>query len=339
MKKVDLRQIIPAIRRHHRWLAASLWVGLLLGVVMAQGQASVHGQIFLPTGQPIQEVIRFTLTSDDPRLAIQHHFTDSQGRFVLRGLAPLRSYTITVESDGRRFATTTWVFLAQHRGYVPVNLLALEKERARRPEAVSAGTLAHPPAKKAFELYQEAMQDIQKGKTKPAEEKLRRAIELDAGFVDAYNELAVLQMGKKDYAGAESLLRRALEKDPEALHPLLNLGISLNFLARHQEAITPLRHVLQQSPHLLVAHVHLGIALLETDQLAEAEPCLVRGTKASGLEQALAYLYLGKLYAQTGDIPKAVATWKTYLQIDPKSPNADRIRALLRQLGHPEEKR
>jgi len=296
----------------------------------------MQGQVFLPTGDPLTEVVRLALKGDDPRRDVEFVFTDGQGRFILRGLAPLRTYTLTIESDGRRYATTTVTFYAQPRGYIPVNLLPLEKKEVPpRPGVVSVSRLRRSPDREAARLYQEALEEIERGRLASAEEKLRRALKRDADFVEAYNELAVLQMGKKAYAEAERLLRRALETDPEALHPLLNLGICLNHLGRHQEAIGPLRRVLEQSPHWLAAHVHLGIALLESDEVQAAEPHLLRGTKADGLERALAYLYLGKLYAQTGQIPKAVEAWNVYLQMDPNSPNAERIRALLGQLGYP----
>ncbi len=300
-------------------------------------QVSMQGQVFLPSGDPIQEVVRLALKGDDPRRDVEFVFTDGQGRFILRGLVPLRTYTLTVEGDGRRYATTTVTFTAQPRGYVPVNLLPLEvKEAPPRPGTVAVSRLKRQPEKGAAKLYREAVEEIGKGKLASAEEKLRRAIERDAEFVEAYNELAVLQMGKKAYAEAERVLRQALEKDPEALYPLLNLGICLNYLGRHQEAIAPLRRVLEQSPQWLTAHVHLGIALLESEGNEEAESHLLRGTRAEGLERALAYLYLGKLYAQTGRIPKAVDAWKIYLTLDPNSPNAARIRALLAQLGYPQ---
>ena len=298
----------------------------------------MRGQVFLPSGDPVHEVIRLTLKGDDPRRDVEFIFTDGQGRFILQGLMPLRTYTLTIEGDGRRYATTTVTFIAQPRGYVPVNLLPLEaKEVPPRPGVVSVSRLKRVPDKEAAKLYREALEEIKRGKLASAEEKLRKAIKRDAEFVEAYNELAVLQMGKKAYAEAERWLRLALEKDPEALHPLLNLGICLNYLGRHRDALVPLRRVLEHNPTGVTAHVHLGIALLESDLLEEAEPHLVRGTQAEGLERALAHLYLGKLYVQTGQIPKAVEAWKVYLEMDPNSPNAERLRVLLAQLGYPQK--
>jgi len=329
----------------NHWVTVIRFRGLVLfgaSFLLLRGagwaQVSMQGQVFLPTGDPLQEVVRLALKGDDPRRDVEFVFTDGQGRFILRGLAPLRTYTLTIEGDGRRYATTTVTFYAQPRGYLPVNLLPLEKKEAPpRPGTISISRLRRAPDKEAARLYQEALEEIERGKLASAEEKLRRALKRDAEFVDAYNELAVLQMGKKAYAEAERLLRQALEKDPEALYPLLNLGICLNHLGRYREATVPLRRVLEQSPNWLTAHVHLGIALLESDDVQEAESHLVRGTKAEGLERALAYLYLGKLYAQTGQIPKAVEAWNVYLQMDPNSPNAERIRALLAQLGYPQK--
>jgi tetratricopeptide (TPR) repeat protein len=227
-------------------------------------------------------------------------------------------------------------FYAQARGYVPVNLRPFEEKPAPK-----AGLISVPSSKseKASKLYAEALRDLQNGKLKSAEEKLRRAIEEDPDFTEAYNELASLQINKKQYAAAEALLRRALLKDPQSTEALLKLGICLNYLGRHREAKELLNEALKRSPNLISAHVHLGIALLETDQIAEAEPHLLRGMGASGRDQALAYLYLGKLYAEVGDVDKAIANWRIYLQLDPNSPNAERVRALLAQLGHPIDKR
>ena len=56
------------------------------------------------------------------------------------------------------------------------------------------------------------------------------------------------------------------------------------------------------------------------------------GAQAEGPDQVLAYLFLGKLYAGTGELGQAVAAWDKYLELDPNSANAARVRELLTQI-------
>lgn len=305
---------------------------------MAQG-VRVRGQIYLPTGKPIGEVTRFGLSSEDMRIGVRYEFTDSQGRFTLQSLSPDTYYTLTVESDERTYATTTVSFLATLHLYLPIHLNPLPKPASTATEpTVSTSALAHQPSKEAVELFKEGHAAREKKQFEKAADKFRRAIELDPLYVEAYNDLAGLEMDKKNYAQAESLLRQALEKDSNSPTVLLNLGISLTYLGRYAEAIEPLRRALRLRPQWLAPDAYLGLALLETDQIAEAEQHLVRATAAGSREEAIAYLYLGKLYAQSGEVEKAVSAWNQYLEKDPNSPNASRVRALLAQLGHPPQK-
>lgn len=307
--------------------------------LLAEAQVRARGQIFLPNGQAIGGVTRIMLSSEDARRAPEYLFTDSQGRFHLQGLSLNQWYAITVESDAQSYATTVERFLAGTGNYVPIHLRPLERvSEPRQPPTVSARQLAHQPPAEALNFYLQALRAIENKKPEQATQKLRRAVALDPGYVDAYNELAVLAMGEKKYAEAESFLRRALAKDPEAPHPLLNLGITLDYLGRYADAVEPLQKLLQLRPRWLAPHAYLGIALLETDQVTEAEPHLQQATRADPREQALAYLYLGKLYAQTGERDQAMAAWTSYLEKDPDSPNATRVRALLAELGHPPQK-
>jgi len=320
---------------------ASIFCFLLAADTALAQRMRLRGQIYLPNGQPIGAVTRLLLTSEDPRRIPEHHFTDSQGRFHLQDLAAGQWYAITVESDGERYGTTVERFIAGPgpTGRLEIHLRPLEEAKAQTSvPTVSAQRLAHQPPQDARKLYQQALRAIEKQQPEQAKQQLGRAIELDPGYVSAYNELAVLLLGEKNYAEAESLLRRALENDPEAPYPLLNLGITLNYLGRYSEAREPLQKVLKLRPQWLATHAYLGIALLETGQVTEAEAHLVRATRADGREQALAYLYLGKLYAQSGEVEKAVAAWNSYLEKDPDSPNARLVRELLTQLGHPPQK-
>lgn len=191
-------------------------------------------------------------------------------------------------------------------------------------------------------------------------ERLQPALQHDAKYAAARNEgavlgdprhvggsnsLAELWMSVRKYEEAESLLRRTVEEDPDAPRALLNWGITLCYLGRYADAQQPLSKLIRLRPHWLTPHVYLGIALLETGQPAEAQANLERATGSDEYfgrklpegspEQALTYLYLGRLYAQQREPEKAAAAWRTYLEKDPDSPNAPRVRELLAEFGCP----
>ena len=106
--------------------------------------------------------------------------------------------------------------------------------------------------------------------------------------------------------------------DPKSVHALLNLGITRIHLAKYEEAADPLREALRLEPGLVAAHQNLGAALVETDQFDEAQSELLRAAKSPDADQAMVELYLGKLYARTGDFDKSIASFNNYLEKPPR---------------------
>ncbi len=307
------------------WLICSF----LPGNLQAQGGFRLRGQVFLPTGQPLAAVTRIILVSEDARRNPEYHFTDSKGWFYFQGLSANVWYRVVVETDEKTYATTEVSFLGS-QGSVSVHLRPLDQPKVQaRPPIVSANRLRHQPPKEAVKAYEQALQAINQHQREQAKESLHRALALDPDYVNAYNDLAVIHMGEKNYAEAESLLRRALEADPKSVHALLNLGITLNHAQKYSDAVAPLREALRLEPGLVKAHQHLGLALVETDQFAEAEQELTRATKSPEGNEPLTHLYLGKLYARTGDFEKSVAEFNVYLQKAPNALNAAEVRALI----------
>ncbi len=307
------------------WLVCSF----LPGDLQAQGGFRIRGQVFLPSGQPVAAVTRVILMSEDPRRNPEYYFTDSKGWFYFQGLSANVWYRVVVETDEKTYATTDVSFLGS-QGSVSVHLRPLDepKSQAHSP-TVSANQLAHQPPKEALKAYEQALQAINQRQREQAKESLRRAIALDPDYVNAYNDLAVIHMGEKKYLEAEALLRRALASDPKFIHSLLNLGITLNHLQKYTDAILSLREALRLEPGLVAARLHLGIALVEIDQLKEAEQELLRASKSTGADEATTQLYIGKLYARTGEFEKSVTALNAYLLKVPNAPNAPEVRALI----------
>jgi Tfp pilus assembly protein PilF len=317
-------------------LAALFVLAAGIGLHAQQGQnTSVRGRIFLPDGAPLAEVVPVLLASEDARFVPETYYTDSKGWFYLRGLRLNSRYSVIVESDGKSWATTTETFFVNDRNtvFLNINLRPLENvEAVAKAGTVSVQQLQYKPRPDAKRAYDEGQKAVADKNVDLARQKFRHAVELDPNYVAAHNDLAAVEITQKRYAEAEPLLRAALEKDPEAPLALLNLGIVLDHLGRYEEAVPVLRKSLQLRPHWVPTKVYLGIALVETNELAEAEPFLLRGVRATGREEALAFLYLGKLYAMKGDREKAFSAWQNYLDRDPDSANATEVRAVMVRL-------
>lgn len=313
--------------------AASLVLGLIFAA-NAAAQLSARGQFFLSNGNLPSQPIQYLLTRDDGQVN-EWGFSDSNGRFVLQRLNEGIGYRVVVNSDGSTYGDTAYSF-------IPTRLMALRitlnpPPRKSNPPGSASGfaisaASGYKPAPEAAAVYDKALKEIEKKRYDAAERLLRRAVELDPKFVSPLNDLGVLLMQQKKYPEAEKILRRALEADSKSIHALLNLGITLNHLREYADAIAPLREALRLEPGLVAAHQHLGIALLETEQFDEAEKELTIAGKSSGADAAMIQLYLGKLYARTGEFEKSIAAFNNYLQKAPNAPNAGEVRALIERM-------
>ena len=308
---------------------------LIIGLIFCLGaplaaQVNVRGQILLPGGDVPNKEIRFFLSSDDGRVN-QFQFTDSNGRFVLVRLDGSVSYTITVEADPPNYGRTRYSFIPAYQQVVRVILERAPEPRPAEPTTVSAAS-GYRPNPKATELHKKALKEIEKGQFVLAEQYLHQASSADPKFAAAFNDLGALLMQQNRHAEAEPILRQAAEADPKFVHALLNLGITLNRVQKYGEAIPILRELLRLAPNVVAAHAHLGLALTETDQFEEAERELLRAVRTPGPEEVLGQLYLGKLYARTGQFEKGIAALEAYLRKAPHAANAGEVRGLMERM-------
>ncbi len=307
---------------------------VMLGAPPAAAQADVRGQILFPDGDLPSEPIRYSLTRDDGQVN-ELGFTDSNGRFVLPRLSDKISYTLSVNGDGSTYGNTTYSFVPTHLMHIRVTLNPPPR-RSNSPRsaprfAVSAAS-GYKPASRAAALYERGMKEVEKKRYDAAEGLLRQAAAADPKFLAPWNDLGVVLMQKGKYAEAEKVLRQALAADSKSIHALLNLGITLNHLGRFADAQSPLREGLRLEPGLVAGHAQLGVALVETDQFSDAEKELTRAAKSAGAQEVVVQLYLGKLYARTGDFERSVAALHSYLRLVPHAANAAEVRELIQRM-------
>jgi Tfp pilus assembly protein PilF len=76
--------------------------------------------------------------------------------------------------------------------------------------------------------------------------------------------------------------------------------------------------------------MYLGIALLRQTKFDEAEQELLIATQANAAQLGMANYYLGGLYWRKKDYTRAVDQLEKYLAATPNAPDADRVRATIK---------
>ena len=76
--------------------------------------------------------------------------------------------------------------------------------------------------------------------------------------------------------------------------------------------------------------MYLGISLLRQTKFDEAEKELVTATQANAAQLGMANYYLGGIYWRKKDYTRAVEQLEKYLASTPNAPDAERVRATIK---------
>lgn len=304
------------------------------------GKHRIKGYLYFPSGRSVDTRLKVKLESlNSGTLTVM---TDSNGSFSFMGLAP-GSYTIVIESEDYETARESVYIDTDARSRRGVNTISaprvytvmvyLQLKRAKTTEkaGVINAALANVP-QQARDLYRQALEASQGGNHQRAVELLKGAVSLYPEFALAFNELGTqyLRLGRPGEA-AEAL-RSALKYSPDNFNVLLNYGIALLNKKEFAEAETQLRLALRQKEYSPLAHMYLGIALINLRKYEEAESSLSRAITAGGEGLSLVHYYLGGIYWRKREYKRAAEQLEKYLQLSPKAPDAEKIRATIKDL-------
>ncbi|HEY0079178.1 MAG TPA: tetratricopeptide repeat protein [Pyrinomonadaceae bacterium] len=285
------------------------------------GTRSIQGRLISPTGKLPQSRIRITLEHQDAGTRIT--FADDDGVFSFNGLAG-GNYSLNVEG-GKEFESvreSIYIEGAKPIYHVPIYLRL-------KPEANPA--FAGVP-KPAVELYDKGLEAARKGDMGKAVEHLNAALALHPKFAPALGELGVLYVRTGQLDKAVESFRSALKLMPDDAPTRLNYAIALLEKKEIAEAESQLRQSLKRNDSLAPAHMYLGVALMRSSKLDEAERELQRAVALGGDQMAQAHYYLGGIYWGRKDYKRAADELETYLKLKPKAPNAEQVRATIKDL-------
>lgn len=314
------------------------------GSKSSTGTGGIHiiqGYLFFPSGRKAEGTIVVKLTS--LQYAELQAIPDSSGTFTFSSLAP-GSYTVVVNAgdDYEIYSESVLIDsdlnLSRMGISVPKNptrqtvMVHLQpKLRPGNKPGVINAALADVP-EKARKLYERGMEQARTDDTVKAAESLKEAVLLYPKFPLALNELGVQYLKLREISKAIEVLKEACKLNPEAYTSRLNLGIALLEAKQAKEAEEQLRESVKRNNAVPSAHMYLGIALLRLNRIDEAEKELETATAANASYLGMANYYLGGIYWKKQDYARAIEQLEKYLQFSPNAPDAERVRATIKDL-------
>ena len=311
------------------------------------GKHRIQGRIYFPSGRR-SDVSAVKVTLESTSSETLSVIADLNGSFTFNSIAP-GSYTLTIDAgkgyeiaresvyvEGAiRSRTLSSADIA--RADVPrifnviVNLRLKPGTSGNTSPSVVNAALADLP-KPAVDLYQKALESARAGDNAKAIEQLKESLHYYPEFVLALNDLGVqyLKVGQADKA-AEAF-HSALKIKPDEFTPRLNYGIALLENKDAAEAEAQLRQALKKNDSSWTAHMYLGIALIKLHNYDEAEKELARTLVIAGDNLGLPHYYLGGIYWHKGEHRRAADELEKYLRLAPKAPDAERVRATIKDL-------
>jgi Flp pilus assembly protein TadD len=306
------------------------------------GRHSINGRLIFPSGQRVDT--RFKVKLEAPGQGDLTVLSDGNGNFSFQSLRP-GNYFVVIEGGEFFDSVREPVFIEPSNVMTrtgpasfpltrPHNLqiyLRAKNEAAPNKPGVLNAALANVP-KTAVEFYEKGLEFARAGETDKAIDQLTRAVQAHSNFSLALNELGVQYMKKGQYDKAADALAKVVQLSPDAPEPMLNYGIALFNQKKIPEAELQLRAAVKKNDQSFAAHHYLGMTLIVKKSFADAETVLRRAIELGGPRAGLAHYYLGGVYWQLGKRQQAADELEAYLKLEPKAPEADKIRGTIKDL-------
>jgi Tfp pilus assembly protein PilF len=299
----------------------------------AGGIHSIQGHVYLPTGRRASQGVNVKLEGNVN--GSRSASTDGDGSFFFNGL-PAAEYSIIVDGGSEYelvkqsvtiYGTTGNAGIGRAGQTIMLDIHLLPKGSVANEEKVFAGV-----PKEAVENYKKAMQSAHAGNNKKAVEQLNSAIAIHPTFALALNDLGVQYLKLGEMAKLAETMETLLKLTPNDGHAHLNLGIALFNQKKLDEAEVHLREAVKLVNTDPAAHYYLGMTLVSKKQYSEAEKELELAISNGGDNLALAHKYLGGLYLSSKKNQQAADELEKYLKLDPKAPDADRIKGTIKDI-------
>ncbi len=296
---------------------------IVLGVAAVPASAQtgqLKGKVVDAENKPV-EGAKVTLRQADNNSKFDLK-TNKKGEYMQIGLPP-GDYTITAEKEGLSATQKKHIGLDLAEVNLTltkggVNTADMSKEDRAKAEARVAGIRA---------AYSEGAALSNAGKYDEAIAKFNEVLKEVAKCTECYIGIGASSAAKKDYAGAEAAYKKALELDANSLDAYNGLANIYNDQKKFPEAQAMSAEASKRamaggaSSGGAETLYNGGVISWNANDFAKAQEQFAAAIKANP-NHAESHFMLGRVYLNLGKLPDAAKEFETYTKIAPSGPNA-----------------
>ena len=319
---------LPATWHVSAFFCSLLW---FLWAVPLCGQQTIalEGWVHTENGRTISSGVMIRLTTAEGLMVVQQS-PSSAGQFEFGGLAKI-PYHLTVTADG--FQPYEQELDLSHSGDKTILNVYLTPLRGTKQAGSELPTFTDSrvprKARKEFEKGKRALRDRNFSE---AQAHFERAVEEYPCYARAQTDLALALTTQRDRPHAEAALKKAIECDPDFVDAYSQLGWLFNGGKRFSESARVLQEGLRRSPSAWQFYYQLGIAHYGLGDYNKAEEEYLKAESLNPEPPAEIHVKLADVYLKKNAFDKAYSEMESYLRAEPSGRFAVKVRELMKQL-------
>lgn len=292
------------------------------------GIYAIAGKVVMPDGTPAKHVrVSYSSTAG----ASNYAETDEEGTFRFNNI-PTGNYTVTARTEGLPAASESITLRDEGVAGQATTVVIYIRNEGQKKGDLSANPMFKDVPKEAIAKYQKAGEKANSD-PKGALALLDEAIAAYPNFAMAHYEKGVIYQKQNDLDNAMLSFQKAIAAKPDFLDAKMSYGATLLSMKSYDMAIQVYQDVIKQKNDVPESYLNIGIALVGLQQYGRAAMAFKYVLAMKGGENlAVAHRYLGGIYVATNHNPEALTELQKYLELVPKAPDAEKIKATIEDL-------
>lgn len=257
---------------------------------------------------------------------------DSSGYFEFVGVSKT-TYRLTISAPGfQAYEKDVDLRPVGNRLNISVQLSPANKPKSILLPRASPSFTDNNASRKARKEYERGDRALQQGNLPEAQSHLEEAVNEYPCYARAQTALAVVRSAQHEFSASEAALKKALQCDPDFLDAYTELGQLYYDEKRYQDSADVLQQGVRRSPGAWQFHYQLGASDYSLHRYADAEREYLRAESLSSLVPAEIHVKLADVYLKENALEKAYAEMQKYVREDPNGAFAAELKSVMRRM-------